>query len=196
MSSGFLGRGIGPTPIARRRAASVGWWDGNATIPLANVLEYVENPAARQLYAGPSATGAWSVSFRTNLLSAPTVGQTAFAFDAQTGRLGIGYGGAVLVEGIFITLTWYADDLIITGDHSYMIVSDGTNIQCYRDAVAHSTAITNGVDIGGAVRWRSRHADIGSWYEWPVAIRAGHVANVALNATQRAALHAAMMALA
>ena len=78
-----------------------------------------------------------------------------------------------------------------------MICSSGSSMQAYRDNSAIGSAIDSGVNFGGTARWRSRYADAsGNWYDWPVAVRAGHVANVALDATQRAALHAAMMALA
>lgn len=170
---------------------NVDWWLAAGTIPLANILEYVENPAARQLYAGAGATGAWSVSFRTNLASVPF---QAFGFDAETGRLGVGVDP--LGNGIRDGVGWNNRTLFAIGDHSYMVISDGSNVQCYRDNSAAGSAVATSNNIGGTVRWRSRFADASGWYDWPVAIRAGHVANVALDATQRAALHAAMMALA
>ena len=172
------------------------WWLASGTIALANVLEYVENPAARQLYAGAEAASAWSVSFRTSMESIPN--STIFPFDAQSGRLivGLDYYASVLSNGVFVG-AWNNLGLFAIGDHSYMIVSDGSNIQCYRDNGAVGSAIVSNINIGGTTRWRSRYVDLtGNWYDWPVALRAGHVANVALDATQRAALHTAMMALA
>lgn len=194
MRSGFLGRGMGPNALGGG-AAAVDWWLANGTIALANVLEYVENPAARQLYAGAAATGAWSVSFRTNLIDVLAGSASNYAFDAQTGRVLFGLANSGGNNGVFIA-AWNSNGTFANGDHSYMFVSDGSAIQCYRDSSAVGAAIATANNIGGAVRWRSRYADSGGWSDWPVAIRAGHVANVALDATQRAALHAAMMALA
>jgi len=170
--------------------AALGWWRAGGTIPAANVLEYVENPAARQLYAGASATGAWTVAFRTNLASLPA--PTAYALDAQTGRMGIGVDPTG--NGVY-TSAWNDRTLFATGDHSYMVISDGANIQCYLDASAVGAAISSANNIGGNVRWRSRNVDLATnWYEWPVAIPRGMVANIALDATQRAALHTSLMA--
>lgn len=183
---------IGPVALAGG-AAAADWWLANNTIDIANVLEYVENPAARQLYAGAAATGAWSVSFRTNLASLVI---ESIAFDTLTGRVFAGVRNSLGNNGVFIA-GWTNNSLFDTGDHSYMLVSNGSAIQCYRDNSAISTPIATANNIGGTTRWRSRQDTDGiSWYDWPVAIRAGHVANVALDATQRAALHTAMMALA
>ena len=195
-SSGFLVPGkIGPVALGGA-AASSDWWLASGTIALANVLEHVENPAARQLYAGADATGAWTVSFRTNLASLPVAGIQIMAFDSQTGRIGAG----ILIDGsngLGVEGLPYNRGLFATGDHIYMICSSGSSIQAYRDNSAIGSAIDSGVNFGGTVRWRSRYIDnSGIWYDWPVAFRAVHVANVALDATQRAALHAAMMALA
>ena len=188
-NSGFLVPGkIGP--VAFCAAASSDWWLASNTIAIINVLEHVENPEQAQLYSGGVAADAWSVSFRTNL-ETTTTAIIIYAFDAQTGRVAIGLGTGT--AGGVNTGTWSANPFA-PGDHTYFFVSDGGAIQCYRDNSPIGSAASSTNNIGGAVRWRSHNNGTSS--VWPVAIRAGHVANVALDATQRAALHAAMMALA
>jgi len=178
-------------PNAFGSGAAADWWLAAGTIALANVLEHVENPAARQLYAGAAATDAWSVSFRTNLADVPV---SAMAFDCQDGRIGTSTDGG---NGLNFGAGASAISLFVDGDHSYMVVSSGSSVQAYRDNVAIGSAVSSTVNITAPMRWRSRFFGLSeNWYEWPVAIRAGHVANVALDATQRAALHAAMAALA
>ena len=168
------------------------WWLASGTIPEANVLEHVENPAARQLYAGAGATDAWTVAFRTNLASVPAV--NALAFDAQSGRLIIGRSADSGANGFYDGPAWRDVTLFSTGDHTYIIISDAANIQCYRDGSAVGGAYASTVNIGGTARWLSRYADSSGWQDWPVAIPRGMVANIALDATQRAALHTSLMA--
>lgn len=168
----------------------VAWWLAGGTIPLANVLEHVENPAQEQLYVGAGAAGAWTVAFRTNLASLPAT--YMFAFDSGTGRFVIGCSTENAANGIFAAGVWTNVGLFVTGDHSYMAVSDGSAIQVYRDDVAISTPVSDTVNIGGTTRWRSIFA--GGSSLWPVAIPRGMVANIALDATQRAALHTTLMA--
>lgn len=187
MRSGFLGGGIGPRAIARRIVR--GWWLAGGTISAAQIAEYVENPAAGQLYAGGTLVDAWTVSLRTNLATLD-VADYELAFDAENGRFYVFI--RPIQNGFFPNGN--AINLFATGDHSYMLISDGSGVQAYRDNSAIGAGVATPVDIGGAVRWRSRYS--GDSYFWPVAIRAGHVANIALDATQRAALHASMMALA
>ena len=70
-------------------------------------------------------------------------------------------------------------------------------MQAYRDNVAIGLPVASTCDIGGIVRWGSRYdiyPGVG-WYDWysiPIAVWLG---NIALDATQRAGLHAAMMGL-
>ncbi len=173
------------------RCAATPWWRAANTIPDANVLEHVENPGARQAYAGASATSAWTVAFRTNLTS---ITNNLIAFDAETGRLVIGTGAGG-ENGFFYAGAWANIALFDPGDHTYMIISSGSNVQAYKDGAAVSTPRASTIDIGGVCRWRSRYVDnAGAWLEWPVAIPRGMVANIALDATQRAALHTSLMA--
>ncbi len=184
MPAQFLGRGMGGL-MSSGAAAALDWYLAGG-IPAANVVEHVENPTQGQAYGGGAIAAAWTVSFRTNLASTPS---SVYAFDCQSGRLIIGAGDS---NGIYAG-SWRELGLFTTGDHTYMIVSNGTTIQAYRDNVATGSAVTASTDIGGTVKWRSSYA---SGANWPVALRAGHVANVGLDATMRAGLHASMMALA
>ena len=197
MPSGFLGPGVGKTAIKHGQPAS-GWWLAGGAIQPINVLEHVENPANRQPYAGAAANGAWSVSFRTDMLELGLgTGKYTFdCFEAPTNRIGIGTAtgagneNGLIAGGPFVNVLLFATD-----DHSYIVVSNGTNIQCYRDGAAVGAPIASTSKIAGIARWRSRYVISGTWFDWPYALRAGHVANIALDAQQRTALHAAMMAL-
>jgi hypothetical protein len=169
--------------------AAVDWWLSGG-IPAANVVEHVENPTVGQLYAGGTLATAWSISFRTNLASVPTAAQ--YAFDSATGRVIIGIGFTTLPNGFFLD-SWNNITLFATGDHTYMLIQTGTSVQAYRDNVAIGSAVSNTKDLGGSTTWRS---SAGGAVPWAAAVSAGHVANIALDATQRAGLHASMMALA
>lgn len=166
------------------------WWLAGGTIPAANIKEHVENPAIAQAYAGGTCADAWSVSFRTNLVSLPT--PDSYAFDSATGRVIIGLNTTGPSNGFYLNTNWRNVTLFATGDHTYMLISDGTQAQAYRDNVAIGAVIVGTQDIGSTTRWRSHNNTTSTWAE---ALRAAHVADIALNATQRAALHAAMMAL-
>ena len=194
--TGYIGSGISPQ---RRRKRSGGWWLAGGAIASAQVAEHVENPANRQLYAGAALTNAWTVSFRTNLpdLGLGTGKYALDSYDAIAGRIGIGTAsGAGIENGLIAGGAFVNIPLFATGDHSYIVVSSGTSIQCYRDGIAVGAPTASTSKIAGTTRWRSRYIISGTWFDWPSALRAGHIANVALNAQQRTALHTAMMALA
>jgi hypothetical protein len=178
------------TQMGMATAAAIDWWLAGG-IPAANVVEHVENPTQGQAYAGGTLSTAWSVSFRTNLASVPTI--DSYAFDSATGRVIIGTNGTGPQNGFYISLNWRNVVLFATGDHTYMLISDGSQVQAYRDSVSVGIAIAGNMDIGGTTRWRS-HNNTSS--VWAAAMRSAHVANIALDATMRAGLHASMMALA
>ena len=163
---------------------------GAGAIDPTNVVEYVENPAQGQLYAGGTLSSAWTLSIRTNLASVPT-NFFYLAFDSQSGRFAVGLSGAN--NGIFVGSSWQNRTLFVSGDHTYMIVQSGSSIQCYRDAVAIGAAISGSVDIGGTTRYRTDYS--ATLYPWLSTLRAAHIANIALSADQRTALHATLMAL-
>ena len=170
------------------------WYLADRTISISQIAEWVENPLRRQLYDGGTLATAWTVSLRTNL---EELAASKYAFDSLTGRVAIGVDANVSTENGFLTVGAMADlDLFATGDHTYMLVSSGSSIQAYRDNEAVGDPVSSTNNIGGTVRWGSRYSITGgAWYDWPVGIRAGHVAKIALSATQRAKLHASMMAL-
>ncbi len=182
----------GPSRLLGRRAtAASDWWLANNTIALANVAEHVENPTNGQLYAGGTLATAWTVSLRTNI---PSFSDRGNAFDSQTGRVIIGIAVGDGSNGFYLA-SWNNIGLFATGDHTYMLVSDGANVQAYCDNVVKGSPVASANDIGGTTTWRSRYAG-GADSPWVYVVRAGHVANIALDSTQRAALHTSMMALA
>ncbi len=188
----FLGRGMGGLMGGGGISLPTNWWLGGGTIDAANVIEHPENIVQRTTYTGAALNTAWTISLRCNLAALPT--STAIAFDSQNGRFIIGLN--IPENGFHDATAWRNITLFATGDHTYMLESDGTNIQAYRDNVAVGTAYASPVNISATTttRWGSRYADGGgsTWYDWPVVIRAGHIANIALGATKRAGLHATM----
>lgn len=170
------------------RPASGSWWLASNTIPAANVLEYVEAPAQGQLYAGADATGAWTVAFRTTYVTG-----NGYVIDSETGRLIIGIAGGG-ERGFYPgTGSWTNYDLFVTADAVYYVISDGSNIQAYRDNGAIGAARASGVNIGGQTRWRSLYNN-GALAVWMPAIPRAAVYNIALSEAQRAALYTAMAA--
>lgn len=174
------------------RGGALHWSLGGGAIPAANVVEAVELPTQGQLYAGGALATAWTVSIRTNLASAPT---NQYTFDSQSGRVVLGIGAAGQ-NGFLESGSWKDVALFVTGDHTYMLVCTGTGVRVYRDNVAIGSSYANSPDIAtaDATRWRANYLNSGSF--WAAELRSGHVANIALDATQRAGLHASMMALA
>lgn len=188
MRSGFCGGGVGPVALKRRSGV---WYTANGAIPLTNIAEYVVNPMAGQLYGGVALSDAWSISFRTTLASVPA---SNFAFDSEIGRIVLGIISGN--NGYYVPAGWQNIGLFTTGDHTYMLISTGSSVQAYRDNVAIGAAVADGVNLQSVSisRWRSNYSSAAS-NVWPSAIVAGHIANIALDAMQRSALHMAMMAL-
>jgi len=171
---------------------AVPWETGNGTIPIGNVINAVKLPASRtQIVTGLPVTGAWTVVARTNPASLPT---GFYLFDSETGRVFLAPG---VVPAGYSPQGTNTTPLLTTGDHTYMLVSSGTQLQAYRDNAAIDGAVNSTVDIGGVTRWGSRYTPTGgvNWFDWPVPVPGAAIYNIALDSTQRAALHTSLMAL-
>lgn len=174
--------------IIQTPSADVAWWLAGGTISGSNVKEHVELPAAGQLYAGGAITGAWTLAVRTTWNGSN--GQ--FIFDSQLGRMVLGVDGAGS-KSIFVG-TWQNSAVLNASDSVYFLVSDGANIQAYRNNSAVGSAVASAADIGntGLTAWRSRYDNSAST-PWATPVPRGAVYDIALDSTQRPALYASML---
>jgi len=187
-AQGFIGMKRG------QAVPPVDWWLASGTIALGNVKQYVENLTVRTVKNWSGGIGTtWTISFRTNLVTLPSVWSYAFDCYAYNTRVIITYTST---NGFNNKSYYYNIGLFIPGDHTYMLVSNGSTntMQAYRDAVAISgPKNASYTHIERTSAWGGLYdRDTGAW---PVPIKAGHIANIQLNETQRGALHASMMAL-
>lgn len=166
------------------------WYLAGGTIDIANVLEWVENPAKRQLFVGGTATGAWTIAVRTSI----AIAENRFALDSQTGRVVLGFS-ATLQNGFYVGGGWNDVALfpIDGAEYIYFLISDGANVQAYRDGATVGGAVVGATDFnnGGVTRWRGAYTNNSAW-DWLAEVPLGAVYNIALDATQRAGLLAAM----
>ena len=172
--------------------AKTPWYLANKTIPSANLLEYVELPAAGKLYAGAAVASGqpWTVAVKTTTYVPAAT--SYFLFDSATGRIVIGIGNATSY-GINNGTIWtnaplYPD----TNVHIIFIVSNGANIQEYLDNTAVGSNNASNKGIGGATRWRSDNSSA-STNVWTNSVPKGAVYNIALSEAQRNALYATML---
>ena len=168
------------------------WYLANKTIPVANLLEYVELPEAGKLYAGASVASGqpWSLAFRTNTY-VPGV-TSYFLFDSATGRIVIGIGNNTSY-GVYNGTTWTNVAIFPdTNQHIIFVVSTGANIQAYLDNVATGEASASSKGIGGSTRWRSDNSSA-ALNVWTNPVPKGAVYNIALSEAQRNALYTSML---
>jgi len=175
----------------RGAAGSAGWWDANATIPAGNVLEYVELPTQGQAYvgAGVAAGQPWTIAVRTNY--APFAGSN-YVFDSEVGRVVFGYGHPN--NGFYTTDSGWIDlSLFTSGDKTYFLIFDGTDVQAYRSASAVGSSSTSDEGLGSTTRWRDVYDLVGD-ADWPADLPVAAVYDIALSSAQRSALDTSMMA--
>lgn len=165
--------------------AAAAWYLASGTISAANVAEWVENPTIGQLYAGANQTGNYTIAIRTTW-DGLTGGQ--HAFDTQTGRMAL---GVVSTANGFFNGLWRDISLFNTSDSVYFLTRSASGFQAYRNNVAIGTAYTATTNISGTTRWRAAYL-LGS--SWAGTVPRAAVYNIALDATQRAALYASMAA--
>lgn len=164
------------------------WYDGGGAIPSGNVLEHVQSPSVRQLYAGASiASGhAWTIF----AISTGFVHSTShYLFDSNTGRVILGNSGNA-AYAFHVSGTWANVPLIEdTNPHYWFLISDGANVQGYLDgsAVGSTVAGAGGINVSGVSRWRGAN-DNTTGADWTNAVPFGAIYDIALNSTQRAAL--------
>lgn len=182
---------------------SLDWWLGNATIGTANVMTYVENPTQGQLWthSGSVATGsAWTIAFRANGSVPPAITPGDFVFDVYPpstdrtyfrtfGETYPGFGWAYTSETVGNNLR------MDSGTLNYFMVSSGTSLALYVGTALYAsnsgtTAAIPGTAAGTA-RWRSDYTGTATSY-WNDAIPKAAAYNVALDATQIAALNFTM----
>jgi len=168
------------------------WYLADGAINIANTIEHAESPAVGQLVTATVAGGQpWTIAARTNYVPA-TNGK--YLFDSQSGRIIVGAGSIGTGEN-----GWYTTDSgwknvapFAAGNHTYFLISNGTAVQMYRDGVAVGTPGNSNEGIGGSTRWRSTWSNPASSV-WPAEVPVAAIYNIALDATQRTALHTSMM---
>lgn len=179
--------GLAPlTPASK--APSYSWWQASGAIPDANIKEHVELPSIGQNYAGGTLSGAWTIAVKS---AWPGAGNSSYVFDAQTGRVILGYFDAnnngFQAGASFSNIGLFAD----TNTHVYFLLSDGTNVQAYRDNVAVGSSVTGANDIGGVAKWRTSF-DANATRNWENEVPRAAIYSIALDVTQRAALYTSM----
>lgn len=182
------------------------WWLAQATIPGANVLEYVENPTQGQLWAnaGSVAAGsAWTIAWRSGSVTPPTGYYRAFLAKTSSFNT-VGFSAdnseATGYRASFASLISVVgeSDMMGAGTQNYFMISRGTAGEYYRGTVLVGVDNTGGNTNGlpgtasGTAYWRNTEPSDGAGHEWPVALPQAAVYNIALDATQRANLNTTM----
>lgn len=172
-------------PVLRGAAVSGDWWEVSGAI----CLDHVEDASIGEVYDGDSVSSGspWTIAVRF----AKGDDSNAYVFDSLTGRIIFGYDGAG--KNGFFDGEWHDAGLFDNDDHVYILVSDGSDIQAYRDNVAQGASKSSSVGIGGTTRWFARYYDNGGDCEGDKI--AGAVYSSALTDSQRASLGTAMNAL-
>lgn len=184
---------VGRSGVATHAAASANWWLAGGAIGAGAVLEHVESPSVGQLYAGASvsAGNAWSIVARSDGYNRTSYPPSRYLLDSQTGRVILGFANNTeygFYAGAWANVNIFAD----TNNHVWFLISDGSSVQAYLDGSAVGSAQSSSNGIGGTTRWKSANNNPANatWNNDVI----GAVYSIALDATQRSALYAAMTA--
>jgi hypothetical protein len=177
----------------RRRVAAVPspWYLATGEIDPANCLEAVQLPTQGQLYTGATVASGqpWTIAVRTVWSSAT---RFVYYFGAQTPDLRLGrynkyYNHQVFTTALAVGST-FQGSIADLRDCVLFVVSDGSGMTGYLDNSAGATFVDS-AGLEGTCRWRSAH---GGGSLWPQALPYAAAYNIALDATQRAALYSIM----
>lgn len=190
-------------PVAAVRGRTVqgagagAWWLAGGTILEANVLEHVELPTVGQDYAGATVADGqpWSVAFRTDSIESATNGGAKYVLACNANAPTFGMNGTN--RGVYAGgAAWSQHDCFTdTSNHVWFFVCNGSSIACYLDNVEVGSPLAEHSGVGAASsKWRSQYNNAAQ-AEWPNAVQAGAVFDIALSSDQRAALYTSMAAL-
>ena len=172
------------------------WWLALGTIDSSQVAEHVENPTQGQSIDNSVSIAdgaALSVYIRTNVTTlTPAAVEAAFQTFNSASQSIYAYintdGNRGFVHYNTAGVSEFVSGVFVTGEHDYIIVSNGSTFSVYRDNVLIGTSGTgtrrgiSGSNAGST--WRR----LGVIFPWTPAVPYGAIYSIALSESQRSAL--------